>query len=35
VIDFLVIAGLVVGLIYFIYMRRQEKRDEKFEKRKW
>lgn len=34
-IDFLVIAGLVVGLIYFIYMRRQEKRDEKFEKRKW
>jgi len=35
VIDFLVISGLVVGLIYFIYMRRQEKRDEKFEKRKW
>ena len=34
-IDFLVISGLVVGLIYFIYMRRQEKRDEKFEKRKW
>jgi len=35
VIEFLVISGLVVGLIYFIYMRRQEKRDEKFEKRKW
>jgi len=35
VIDFLVIAGLVIGLIYFIYIRRQEKRDEKFEKRKW
>jgi preprotein translocase subunit YajC len=35
VIDFLVIAGLVIGLIYFIYLRRQEKRDEKFEKRKW
>jgi preprotein translocase subunit YajC len=34
-IDFLVIAGLVVGLIYFIYVRRQEKREEKFEKRKW
>ena len=34
-IEFLVISGLVVGLIYFIYMRRQEKRDEKFEKRKW
>ena len=34
-IDFLVIAGLVIGLIYFIYVRRQEKRDEKFEKRKW
>ena len=34
-IDFLVIAGLVIGLIYFIYIRRQEKRDEKFEKRKW
>jgi len=35
VIDFLVIAGLVIGLIYFIYIRRQEKGDEKFEKRKW
>jgi len=35
VIDFLVIAGLVIGLIYFIYVRRQEKHDEKFEKRKW
>lgn len=34
-IDFLVIAGLVMGLVYFIYVRRQEKRDEKFEKRKW
>lgn len=34
-IDFLVIAGLVIGLIYFIYIRRQEKRNEKFEKRKW
>jgi preprotein translocase subunit YajC len=35
VIEFLVIAALVIGLIYFIYIRRQEKRDEKFEKRKW
>jgi preprotein translocase subunit YajC len=35
VIDFLVMAGLVIALIYFIYVRRQEKRDEKFEKRKW
>ncbi len=34
-IGFLVIAGLVIGLSYFIYVRRQEKRDEKFEKRKW
>ena len=34
-IDFLVIAGLILGLVYFIYVRLQEKRDEKFEKRKW
>lgn len=34
-IDFLLIGGLLIGLVYFIYARRQEKREEKFEKRKW
>lgn len=34
-IDWLVLGGLAVGIVYFIIVRQKEKREEKFEKRRW
>jgi preprotein translocase subunit YajC len=35
VIDWLILGGLAVGIVYFIVVRQKEKREEKFEKRRW
>lgn len=34
-IEWLVWSGLAAGIIYFIVVRQKEKREEKFEKRRW
>jgi preprotein translocase subunit YajC len=34
-IDWLILGGLAVGIVYFIVIRQREKREEKFEKRRW
>jgi preprotein translocase subunit YajC len=34
-IDWLILGGLAVGIVYFIVVRQKEKREEKFEKRRW
>lgn len=34
-IEWLVWSGLVAGIIYFTVNRQKEKREEKFEKRRW
>ncbi len=34
-IDWLILGGLAVGIVYFIVVRQTEKREEKFEKRRW
>lgn len=34
-IDWLILGGLAVGIVYFIAIRQREKREEKFEKRRW
>jgi preprotein translocase subunit YajC len=34
-IDWLILGDLAVGIVYFIFVRQKEKREEKFEKRRW